>query len=157
MDIFAQYATDPKLEQEGKPFPWGGGLTLILARAGNIKYNRLITSLYEAHKHTLDLKDTPEQIEAGINRTRLIMAEVLAKSVLLGWEGEMTVKGEPLPYSVANAQKLLEIKDFQDAVASKAGDFKNYRFAVEEADAKNSSTTSSGTSLGDTTLTISKE
>lgn len=148
MDIFLAYATDPKAELEGKEFDWGGGLILILARAQNAKYNRMVTKQYEAHKHTLDLKDTPEQIAAAEECTRKIMAYVMAHSVLLGWKGSMMYKGEPLPYSIENAQMLLGIKDFQEEVARKSGDFRNFRYEQEEADAKNSSTTSGGISPG---------
>lgn len=144
MDIFHQYATDSALEMEGKEFDFGGGVTMKVARSYNAKYTRMLSQLYEAHKHTLDQKDTPEQIAAGEERSLKIMAEVMAHSVLLGWTGPVMYKGEPLPYSVANAEKLLLLKEFQKEVGRKADDFKNYRFQTEAADVKNSSTTSSG-------------
>lgn len=152
MDIFSQYAVDPKLEQEGKDFDWGEGLTLILARSHNPIYTKMINTRFEAHKHTLELKDTPEQLKAAEDRSHKIMAEVLAHTVLIGWKGEMIYKGQPLEYSVANAEMLLLHKDFQREVARKADDFRNFRFQTEEADVKNSEPTSSGTSLGANTL-----
>lgn len=155
MDIFLKYATDPKAEQEGKEFDFGGGLFMLIARSGNDKYTRMLNKQYEAHKHTLDLKDTDEQIAASKELSHKIMADVMAHSVLLGWRGPASFKGEDLPYSIANAKKLLLLKDFQTEVARRSDDFKNYRFETEEADAKNSSTTSSGTSLGVAALPIS--
>lgn len=157
MDLYRAYATDPKLEQEGKEFDFGGGLFLTLARSGNDTYARMLNKQYEAHKHTLDLKDTPEQIKAGKDLSHKIMAKVMAGSVLLGWRGPAEYNGEVLPYSQTNAEKFLLIKDFQAEVARRSDDFKNYRFEVEEADAKNSLSTSSGTSLGDTNELISKD
>lgn len=144
MDFFTSYATDPKAELEGKEFDWGGGVTLLIARAHNPKYTRILAKLYEAHKHTLDQKDTPEQLATAEDRSNKIMAETMSKSILLGWTGPVTYKGQPLPYSVANAEMLLQLKDFQNEVAKKAADFRNFRFETEEADAKNSPTTSAG-------------
>ena len=138
IDIFAQYATDPKAELEGREVPWGGGVTLLIARAHNPKYTRILSQLYEAHKHTLDQKETPEQLATAEARSNKIMAETMAKSILLGWTGPLAFKGKLLEYSIANAQMLLEIKDFQAEVAKKAGDFRNFRFEAEEADEKNS-------------------
>lgn len=137
MDFFTAYAIDPKLEQEGKEFDFGGGVKMLIARANNDKYNRMLTQQFEAHKHTLELNDTPEQRKAAEERSNLIMADVMAHSVLLGWTGPVKFKGEDLPYSVANAKKLLELKEFQRQVAKHAEDYRNFRFKVEEEDAKN--------------------
>lgn len=147
LDLFHQYATDPKLELEGKEFDWGGGAKLLIARSQNPKYQRMITKLYEAHKHTLDAKDTPEQIAAAEKCYHEIMAEVMSHTILVGWSG-VARKGVEVSYSTKAAKEYLLLKDFQKAVAQKADDFKNYRVEQEEADVKNSSTTSSGISPG---------
>lgn len=157
LDIFSMYAVDPKLELEGKEFDWGGGVTLLIARSHNPKYTRMLANLYEVHKHTLDQKDTPEQLATAEDRSNKIMAEVMACSILLGWTGPMGYKGELLEYSVANAQKLLLHKDFQREVAKRSDDFRNFRFKTEEADVKNLSTTSDGSSPGEVALSISKD
>lgn len=157
LNIFHQYATDPKAELEGKEFDWGGGAKLMIARSQNPKYQRMMAKLYEAHKHTLEQKDTPEQIAAAEKCYHEIMAEVMSHSVLMGWSGisggQVDGKDVELPYSTAAAKKFLLLKDFQKAVAAKADEFKNYRFELEEADAKNLSPTSSGTSPGVEALT----
>lgn len=145
IDFHSQYATDPKSELEGREFDWGGGIKLLIARAHNAKYTRLLASQYEAHKHTLDQKETPEQLATAEDRSNKIMAYVMARSILLGWTGAVFFKGQALEYSVANAEMLLQMKDFQAEVSKKAADFRNFRFETEEADAKNSPTTSSGT------------
>ena len=149
MDIYRVFATDPALEQEGKWFDFGGGVRFKIARAHNPTYTRILNKLYEAFKHVLDLKDTPEQQREAADRSHKIMAEVMAKSVLLGWEGPVAFKGEMLTYSVTNAEKLLLVKDFQEWVAKRSADYQNYRHEVEQADAKNSVTTSAGTSSGE--------
>lgn len=148
MDFFSAYATDSKAEQEGREFDWGGGVKLKIARAHNPQYSRLLASQYETYKHILDQKDTAEDQAAAEACSSRIMAYVMARSVLLGWTGPVTYKGQPLPYSVANAEMLLSLKDFQSEVNRKANDFRNYRFEQEAADEKNSPATSGGTLNG---------
>ena len=97
MDLMHMYSTDPKLELEGKEFDFGGGIKMLIARDQNTKFNRMLNKLYEAHKHTLDLKDSPEQIETGEKLSHQIMAEVMSHSILLGWTGPVEFGGEPLP------------------------------------------------------------
>lgn len=145
MDFWSEYATDPQAETEGKSIPWGGGVILTIARANNPAYTRLLASLYEQNKEALDKKTTAEDMAAAEALSNKIMAEVMAKTVLLGWTGPVTYKKQPLEYSTANAQKLLELKDFQAEISRKAADFRNFRYAVEAADAKNSPTASAGT------------
>lgn len=155
MDIFEQYAVDPKIELEGKWFDFGDA-KLLIARSGNPAYQRMLNKLWEAHKHTLEQKETPEQLAAAKDRSNKIMAEVMSHTVLLGWAGNFTFQKQPLAYSIANAKKVLLIEEFQKAVAKLADDFKNYRFEVEEADAKNSTPTSGGNSPGAASLTSSE-
>lgn len=148
MDFFATYAVDPRAELEGREFDWGGGVKLLIARAHNPKYTRMLAQQYEAHKHTLDQKDSEEQQATAEDRSNKIMAYVMARALLLGWSGPVNYKGQPLPYSVANAEMLLQLKDFQSEVAKKAADFRNYRYEAEATDEKNSPITSDGTSNG---------
>jgi hypothetical protein len=152
-DIFAEYAVDPKAEQEGRWFPFGTGRVLV-ARAGNAAYNRMITARYEQYKHELSQKDTPAQQQAAERRSNLIMAEVMAHTVLLGYE-DFGYQGKPIEYSIPNAQMMLEHKEFQRAIGALAAEFRNFRYQTEEADAKNSETTSAGNSSGGLNLASS--
>lgn len=146
MDIFNAFATDLSKEDNGVECPNGDAIFLI-ARSGNTTYNRIFMDLYETHRQTLDLKN-----EESERISKIIDLDVLSKSVLLGWSGNVKFKGEVLEYSVANARKLLEIKDFKAWVMKNANSFELYRVVQEEADVKKSVTTSSGTSSGDTAL-----
>jgi len=146
-DIFSEYAIDPKAEQEGRWFPLGTGRVLV-ARANNPAYNRMIAARYESFKHVLDKKDSDEAIAEGKRRSNLIMAEVMATTVLLGWEG-LGYRGKPIEYSLLNAQILLKHEEFQRTISTIAGEFRNYRYALEADDAKNSESISAGTSSGE--------
>jgi hypothetical protein len=145
-DIFAEYAVDPKAEQEGRWFPLGTGRVRV-ARAGNPAYNRMVNARYEQFKHELDQKDTPEQVAAAKARSSKIMAEVMAHTILLDFEG-LGYKGQPVSHSVSQAQTMLQHEEFQKVIGALAAEFRNFRYQTEAADAKNSETTYAGTCSG---------
>lgn len=150
MDFFSAFMTDPALEEQGRPFDkeFGPNVTMILARSGNSTYNRMATQLYEAHKFTLDQKETEQDRKEAEFRNNEIMVEILAKTVLLGWSGDVMYDKQPLPYNMENAKKLLRMKDFRMLVEKLSGKFENYLLKREQEDSKNSETTSIGTSSG---------
>lgn len=148
MDIFNAYATDDFAEQNGRPFE-NGDAVFVIARSGNRRYSDMLGQLYTAHKHTLDQKDTPEQRQAATERSDKIMVEVMSKSILVGWSGNVKYKGVDFPYSQANAAVLLAIKDFRNWVDGKSSSFQNYLLEVKEADEKNFVPTSTGSSPGE--------
>lgn len=130
MDIFEQYATDETKEVEGT---WvdDGDAELLIARAGNRRYTKKLLKLYDRHKKALDRKD-----DAADALSDNILIEVLSETILLGWKN-ITLKGEPLPYTPENAQKLLAIKDFRKRVMDLSDDFDAYKVKEEADQAKN--------------------
>lgn len=163
MDLFHTYATSAEAEEKGRWFE-NGDVEFLVARNGNRLYNEGIQAQFTAHKHTLDQKDTPEAREAGLARFEQIQVLVMSRSILLGWRGlpkkgpdgaalvvdgapvlgKMLYKGAELPFSQANAARVLSHKDFRQWVSGKAEDFRNYLEAVKEEDEKNSELTSTG-------------
>ncbi len=130
LDIFAQFATDETLEENGTWFPIGGGARLLVARSGNRKYAKLLTKEVERNKKALDLND-----DAADKLSEEIMIGVIAETILLGWE-DVSFKGEVLEYSVANAKKLLAVKDFRKTVAQFADDGSAFKFKETEEQGK---------------------
>ena len=130
LDIFAQFATDETLEENGTWFPIGGGARVLVARSGNRKYAKLLTKEVERNKKALDLND-----DAADKLSEEIMISVLAETILLGWE-DVSFKGEVLEYNVANAKKLLAVKDFRKAVAQFADDVSAFKFKETEEQGK---------------------
>ena len=130
LDIFAQFATDETLEENGTWFPIGGGARVLVARSGNRKYAKLLTKEVERNKKALDLND-----DAADKLSEEIMIGVIAETILLGWEG-VSFKGEEIEYNVANAKKLLAVKDFRKAVAQFADDVSAFKFKETEEQGK---------------------
>lgn len=125
LDVFAQYATDETLENNGTWVEIGGGAKLLIARSGNRKYLKMLGREVERHKKVLDAGD-----DAADDKNEQIMIDVLASTILLGWEG-ITFKGKALEYSVDNARKLLALRDFRAMVARLADDIEHFRIKEE--------------------------
>ncbi len=130
LDIFAQFATDETLEENGTWFPIGGGARVLVARSGNRKYAKLLTKEVERNKKALDLND-----DAADKLSEEIMIGVIAETILLGWE-DVSFKGEVLEYNVANAKKLLAVKDFRKTIAQFADDVSAFKFNETEEQGK---------------------
>lgn len=130
MDIFNSFATDNKLEQEGSWVSLDGKARILVARAGNKKYGRLLSTQVEKNKIALDAK-TDEADDLSDD----IMIDVLANSILVGWEG-LSYQGVSLDFSIENAKKLLGVKDFRLLVSNHSRNIENYRVAAEVATTK---------------------
>lgn len=155
MDFWNAYSTNEQAEVEGRYFE-NGDAEFLIARAGNDRYSRMISKQYEGNKHILDDKSSDAAKATGEALAKKITIDVMSKSILLGWKGNVDWKGTPLPYTVDNAQKLLGLKDFQAWVVGKSGAYQNYLLAAEEEDAKNSVPTSSGISSGEVASSTSE-
>ena len=130
LDIFAEYATDEALENEGTWVPFGSA-SLRIGRTGNRKYVKLLTAAVEANKMVLDQK-TPEA-EALSDK---IMIDTLAEAVLFDWK-LLAYKKEPLPYTKDNARLLLGHKDFRREVVKLADDMGRFCANMEAEQEKN--------------------
>lgn len=127
MDVFKLYATDEAKEKTGVWKGLGGKSKILIARSGNRDYARLFSKLVEQSTDALSTKDDAADAEAD-----KIVIEVIAKTILLGWEG-MEYDGAPIEYSFENAKKLLALKDFRKLVMKHADDIENFLLAKEEA------------------------
>ena len=125
MDYFDQYATDPELEAKGTWVPQPGGSKLLIARSGNRAYSKLLNSLVEENQEILNAND-----DVADKTSEEISVKVMAKTILLGWEG-VTYKGASLPYTLDNAVMLLGHRDFRMLVGRLADKQANYRLKKE--------------------------
>lgn len=125
LDIFAKYATDPDREVEGEWFDLDEGARVLVARSGNRRYAKLLSKLYERHRKVLELGTDESE-----GRSEEIMIDVMAETILLGWEG-ITYRGKELTYSVENAKKLLGHRDFRRTINTFAEDMTAYLVKLE--------------------------
>lgn len=134
IDLFDAFATDTVAEEEGilTTLPDCGDIKWRIARVGNATYNQVLAKLYKRHRLVLDSKGKEAQAKSDS-----IMAEVYAKSILLGWEGTVQFQGKAHPYSEEVALKLLSLKDFRSKVANASEDFATFKAKQEAEDEKN--------------------
>lgn len=124
MDIYTSFATDETLENEGKWFPLSKTASVKVARAGNTRYVEMLRArMKEAQLDMLSGKEADELAES-------ILVDVMAETVLLGWK-DLKLQGVDMPVSVANARKLLAIKDFRRKVAGFSENFDAFRVKEE--------------------------
>jgi hypothetical protein len=130
---YGAYETDPDLEKGGVTFSLGSKGTFKLARAGgaNQRYKETVRKLTQPYRRqiangTID----PEQADA-------LLAKAFARSVIVGWEGVTGRDGEPMDFTVANAEKLLtDLPDLFADLRSLAEDMNAYRKEDVEAEGK---------------------
>lgn len=124
-DIFTAYATDENLENNGTLFPLGKDSKVLVARAGNRKYSKALTKAVEQRRVELDAgDDTADAVSDQI------MVDVLAETILLGWEN-LSFKGVEMPYSQDNAKTLLRVKDFRKVIAGLSDQMDAYKMKLE--------------------------
>ena len=134
IDLFAAFAVDTAAEENGiyTQLPGCGDTEFLVARANNKSYNRLLEKLYKQNKPVLTSKG-----DAAEKKSEEIMVEVFSKTVLLGWKGNVTIKGVPTPYSKEAATQLLNLKEFRSIVTKVAEDHQVFLEVKDAEDEKN--------------------
>jgi hypothetical protein len=130
LDIFSQFATDTTLEDKGVERVLGDAKFLV-ARTGNSNYTKVLQELVQQNEAALKVKG-----EVADKLSDKIMVEVIARTVLLGWEN-VSYKKQPLPYSLDNAIMLLSHKDFRKQITSWADEMDVFRMKEEAEQEKN--------------------
>jgi hypothetical protein len=125
LDIFSEFATDEQLEDQGAWQTLKGSTKLLVARANNRAYGRLLSELVEKHSEQLN-NGTPEA-DALSDK---LMVQVIAKTVLKGWEN-LVYKGKALAYNTANAEMVLSHADFRRRVLELANNREAYKAKLE--------------------------
>lgn len=139
LDI-SRYQTDLNKEVEGIWVPIQGGARLLLARAGNDRWNRLYNALPRTVRQELDDGMTTD--DENLHH----IAHILSETVLLGWEG-LTENGEPVSYSKEKAyewMKRKDLKDFTMTVLRLAQERQLFAAKQDEEDSKNLLNSSDG-------------
>lgn len=144
IDLFNEFSTDDKKANEGVYVPFKGGIEFLIAKFKNRTFRRAMQRFVDDHEAEAESTDQDLQDKLIVESSIYSMA----RGVLLGWKGPLKFKGESLTYSVANAEKLLQMEDFRDWVTMQAQKQSNFRDSyVKEAEG-NSTNTSAGTSSG---------
>lgn len=132
MDIHDSFAVNDTLVNQGTWIPFDSKSSFLIARTGNKEYRKLFSSLYKRHK--LALKTKGDAAEALAEK---IQIELFAKTILLGWRGEVKLQKVDIPYNTDNAMKVLAIAGFMEWVVEQSGDMEAFKAVQDEEDEKN--------------------
>lgn len=127
MDIFAAFATDEKLEAEGKWFPLSKTAKIRVARSGNPKYVALLRAKMKEAQLDLSSGEEADQLAEEV------LIDVMSQTILTGWEGITDSTGKVVPFSADAARTYLRIKDFRRKVDGLSQNFEAFRVQAEEA------------------------
>ena len=124
------FKTDPVLENNGVWVPCGNGRVLI-ASTGSDRYKKALQKALQPHELSIALNDLEDDVAKNI------FIDVYVEAIVLNWEG-FTEDGQPYPYSVENARRLLtEVPRFRDFVKAQAERIDNFRAKKAELETKN--------------------
>lgn len=127
MDIFAAFATDEKLEAEGKWFPLSKTAKIRVARSGNPKYVALLRAKMKEAQLDLSSGEEADQLAEEV------LIDVMSQTILTGWEGIKDSTGKVVPFSADAARTYLRLKDFRRKVDGLSQNFEAFRIQAEEA------------------------
>lgn len=124
--------------------PMSATFEVLVAPANNPQFQELTKRLMRPHRIAIQRNALPED---ELNK---IGAQVMARTILLGWRGKAVMGGKPVPaYSTEAAEKLLlEFQGFREDVAVMSADRNLFAAEGLKAELGNSPTTSAGNSSG---------
>lgn len=146
MELNNIFGIDKVAAEDGKWFPVpgdSGDVEFLIARINNPEWVRVTKELMKPYK--------------GASRSRMLGQKVrdeitikaMARTILLGWRGDLRVDEKDFPYSVENAERMLtDYPDARDFVSDRSTDLDEYRIIEDEDTAKNLRTVSGGSSSG---------
>lgn len=130
-DLKKLYKTDEVKETNGTWENLGDGIQVLVARWGNKNFNRVMEGMMKPHQHSLRNNNLPDDVASEI------ISKVMAKTILLGWEG-IEEDSVTVVYSQKEALRLLtEYKDFKGRIQGIAQSMEIFKTQEDEETEKN--------------------
>jgi hypothetical protein len=127
----SQFKTNTQKEVDGVWVDLGQGARIKVARLGNPKYKAYFSKATKPYRHQLRAGTLSDEV------AERILAECMAETVLLGWEGLEDESGNAIEYNTENAVEVLSIKDFRDVVYAYADEMALFTEGEREEAVKN--------------------
>lgn len=128
------FGTDAAAETEGVWIDYADGVSMKIARMGgaNYEYSRYLSAQLKPYKFQLDKGNLSEE------KSKEIMADVIAHCILKDWKGVTDGQGQPIAFSKEAAKEILcqypeLIRDLQ----VQASDYRRFAQEVLEDIVKN--------------------
>lgn len=128
------FGTDMVAEVEGVWIDYAEGVSMKIARMGgaNYEYSRYLSAQLKPYKFQLDKGTLSEE------KSKEIMADVIARCVLKDWKGVTDGQGQPIEFSLAAAKEILfQYPELLKDLQTQASDYRRFALEVLEDVVKN--------------------
>ena len=130
-DIKKVFGVDKTKSEDGTWVDLEEGIRVKIARIGNLSYRKELERLSKPRRRQIRRGTLSEET------AEQMLTEVMAKTVLLDWEGIEEDK-KKVPYSIAAARRLLtEYPDFREMISDLAGEMETFKQEFDEESEKN--------------------
>lgn len=105
-NVYSRYGTEPAIEQSGVVIDYelagGANFSIKIKRAGarNAEWKKIYNEVMKPHAADIEAGKLSEA------ENKVLLAEVWAKSVVVGWANIKDFEGEETPFSVQNCYEL---------------------------------------------------
>ena len=111
---------------------------VLICRLPNPNYSAELTSTMQRNGKVLEFLKTQDSKKFE-EKDRDLQAEVLAKTIVVGWGKKFGTEGKALPYSVKTCADILkQYPDFRSDCVTFAADIANYPAEMDVAEVKKS-------------------
>lgn len=129
MSLYKNFKTDKKAESDGAWFTVslddnGKPIRFLISRAGPT--NPRFTAGYNRYvkPKNKDLQNST----MGLDELQKLLVKLYAEVIVLGWENVQDEKGKDLPFSQANAEKLMaDLPDLFEIIVDRATNMEGFR------------------------------
>lgn len=137
-NVYTRFGTEPKLEERGVVMDYdladGSTFSIKIKRAGarNEEWKRLYNEIVKPRADDI--------IEGKVSEkeNKILLAEVWAKSVVVGWANIKDSEGNEVPFSVENCYELFcFMPDLLNDVINDSHNRSNFQEEIKQATAKN--------------------
>lgn len=137
--LFKSYKTDNEKEVGGVEIPTvanedGSIVTFIVARMGqsNKAYQKALEVASKPHRRAMQMGTLSNEVADEM------LKGLFCQHVLKGWKNVFDEDDKPLPFSTANARKLMDaLPDLYNDLRTQSNDASLFLDGVREAEAKN--------------------
>jgi len=128
------YQIDESLENEGVLVEISQDIKIKVAAMGNKEYLKIKEKVFKPYRGAKKRNNLDQNVEEDLYN------QIMAKTVLIGWEGIKDEEGKEVPYSYEKAYEILSdptMKHFKATVLEIALEAETFRSQDKDDDAKN--------------------
>lgn len=131
------FKTDSNAEKDGVWHNIGSNVKVCVARSGTPEYNKILTQMSQAQNPESSLMLVGEMSDDQMEDMVEVTVKTMARAILKDWKGFDDDDGNPVEFSVEQAEVYLRNRDFRDLVARLSRNAEHYKVKNLREQAKN--------------------